>query len=66
MAAALQEARAERDQAAATLRPLQAAHAKLQAAHTQAEQELIALRKERQEIRQRVARLVKQLEGAEA
>ncbi|HVA64015.1 MAG TPA: hypothetical protein VNF74_09850 [Terriglobales bacterium] len=66
VAEALKEARAERDQATATLRPLQAAHEKLQQAHAQAEHELVALRKERNEIRQRVARLVKQLEGAEA
>lgn len=66
VAEALREARAERDQAVAALRPLQTAHEKLQHAHSEAEHELVGLRKERNEIRQRVARLVKHLEGAGA
>ncbi len=66
VAEALRSARAERDQAVAALTPLQAAHEKLQRSHAQQEQELVGLRKERNEIRQRVARLAKQLEGAGA
>lgn len=66
VADALRAARAERDHALAALAPLQAAHEKLQRNHALAEQELVALRKERHEVRQRVARLAKQLEGAGA
>lgn len=54
----------ERDEAAAGLNRLQAAQEKLQKTHAEAEQELVALRKERLAIRQRVGRLVQQLEGA--
>ncbi len=66
VAEALRAARAERDQAVAALTPLQTAHEKLQRNHAAAEQELVALRKERNEVRQRGARLAKQLEGAGA
>ncbi|MGH9483223.1 MAG: hypothetical protein ACRD1L_14140 [Terriglobales bacterium] len=66
VAEALKETRAERDQARGALHPLQAAHHKLQQALAQSDRELVALRKERIEIRQRVARLMKQLEEAGA
>lgn len=66
VAEALRATRAERDRALKELVPLQAAHEKLQRALAQAEQEMVALRKERQEVRQRIARLTQQLEAAEA
>jgi chromosome segregation ATPase len=66
VAAALTEARRERDQAQAALAPLQAAHEKLQLAHAQTERELKTLRQERNEIRQRILRLNRQLEEAGA
>jgi chromosome segregation ATPase len=66
VAEALRATRAERDRAHKELVPLQAAHDKLQRALAQAEQELVTLRKERQEVRQRVARLTQQLEAADA
>ncbi|MGH9468141.1 MAG: hypothetical protein ACRD1Y_12385 [Terriglobales bacterium] len=65
IAETLQQARAERDRALAELKPLQAAHEKLQRVHTQSEHELIALRKERGEVRQRIARLSQKLETAD-
>ncbi|MGH9412154.1 MAG: hypothetical protein ACRD0Y_00280 [Terriglobales bacterium] len=65
VAEALQQARAERDRAQADLSALQAAHEKLLQGHSQNEHELVQLRKERHEVRQRIARLSKQLEGAE-
>ena len=64
VADALRQAREERDQARAELGPLRAAHDKLQQAQALAERELMALRKERNDIRQRVARLVAQVETA--
>lgn len=77
VAAALLQARRERDQAVETInggqaaqeklagahQKLQAAYEKLQASHTQAEAELVMLRKERHEVRQRVTRLLQQLES---
>lgn len=77
VAAALLQARREREQATAALgtaqsaqekissahERLQAAHDKLLASHAQAETELVALRKERHEVRQRVSRLLQQLES---
>ncbi|MGH9415270.1 MAG: hypothetical protein ACRD01_01455 [Terriglobales bacterium] len=54
----------ERDDAMASLQRLQAAQEKTQKAHAQTEHELVGLRKERLAIRQRVQRLVQQLEGA--
>lgn len=64
VAEALRATRAERDQAGAELTSLRAAHEKLQQAHTTAERELVSLRKERNEIRQRVGKLVAQLEAS--
>ncbi len=64
VAEALRTARAERDAARAELQPLHSALEKLQQAQALAERELTALRKERNEIRQRVARLVTQVEAA--
>lgn len=77
VAAALLQARRERDQAlesatggqaaqeklATAHQKLQAAYEKLQASHVQAEAELVTLRKERHEVRQRVTRLLQQLEA---
>jgi len=69
VAEALQQTRAERDQARAQgdgasteLTTLRAAHEKLQQAHSLAERELVSLRKERNDVRQRVGKLVAQLE----
>ncbi|HWG37933.1 MAG TPA: hypothetical protein VN690_09480 [Terriglobales bacterium] len=70
VADALQLARAERDQVRqeglAALRAAQANESKLQRALAEAEHELVALRKERIEVRQRLMRLGKQLEAAGA
>lgn len=66
VAEALREARAERDQARAALRSLQGTQEKFQQSRSQAERELVALRKERIEIRQRLERLTKLLEGVGA
>ena len=64
VAEALQQARAERDRALSELEPLRSALNKLQQAQALAERELVGLRKERNEIRQRVNRLVSQLEAS--
>ena len=64
VAEALQQARAERDRALGELEPLRAAQSKLQQAQAQTERELVGLRKERNEIRQRVNRLVSQLDAS--
>ncbi|MGH9488312.1 MAG: hypothetical protein ACRD04_12080 [Terriglobales bacterium] len=64
VAETLQQVRAERDQALAALAPLQTAHEKLQRAHAESERELVVLRKERNEVRQRIARLTRHLEAA--
>lgn len=66
VAEALQQARAERDRALAELRSLQTAQDKLRHGQTQQEQELVALRKERNEVRQRLGKLSKLLEAAES
>lgn len=65
VADALKQARAERDRALAELSALRGSQDKLQRAHAQADQELVALRKERLEVRQRLARLSQHLEAAE-
>lgn len=65
VAEALQKTRAERDRALTELRALQASQEKLRHGQTEQEQELVALRKERNEVRQRLGRLSKLLEAAE-
>lgn len=64
VAEALRQTRAERDQAHAQREQAQAELAQLHHAHAQAERELVSLRKERNEVRQRVSKLVAQLEAS--
>ncbi|MGH9475000.1 MAG: hypothetical protein ACRD1C_01575 [Terriglobales bacterium] len=65
VAQALKQTRTERDQALSELAALHGAHEKLQRAHAQADQELVALRKERLEVRKRLTHLSQHLEAAQ-
>ncbi|HXR98742.1 MAG TPA: hypothetical protein VN709_12955 [Terriglobales bacterium] len=64
--AALAQARAERDQAVAALGPMQSALEKLKQAQQHTERELVTLRKQRNEVKQRVSRLLRTVQKLDA
>ncbi|HEY7856449.1 MAG TPA: hypothetical protein VIC32_08390 [Terriglobales bacterium] len=66
VAAALAQARSERDRAVAALGPLQSTLEKLQRAQQQTERELVGLRKQRNEVKQRVGRLLRTVQKLDA
>jgi chromosome segregation ATPase len=66
VAAALAQTRGERDRAVAALGQLQSAMENLQRAQQQSERELVSLRKQRNEVKQRVGRLLRTVQKLDA